>query len=345
MNSARCLLRKLSFLSVAAMTVVVAPASAHHSATIFDTGSVVAFQGTVTRLSWTNPHVYIYVEAQSEAGERLEWEIETDATPILTRSGWTSESLMPGDPVMVRAHPDRRSDERHALLISIAKEDGEVLAARSYFLRKADDSDSRASASDLSGVWELGFADFRGFYAAWGDVALTERGVASRAEYDVVSDSPQARCIAIPPPASLISPNLNEILIEDDAIVIKNERFNVERIIYTDGRGHPENGERSNQGHSVGRWEGDVLVVDTTLFEPHRSPVIGSGVASGLDKHLSERFALSPDGTQIVIDFVLEDPEYLAEPFTGRVVWHYAPHFPYLGFDCDPENARRFTLQ
>ena len=332
--------------AMTAMTILVSSvASGHHSATIFDTASVVAFSGTVTRFSWTNPHVYIYVETRNDAGELIEWEIETDATPILTRSGWTSASLVPGEQVLVRAHPDRRSAHRHALLVSLAKEDGETLAARSYFLRKDDDVASRASASDLSGVWEPAFADFRGFYAGWSQVGLTQTAMASRAAYDVVTESPEARCIAIPPPASLISPHLNEIVIGEDSILIRNERFNVERTIHTDGRGRPQNAARSNQGHSVGRWEGDVLVVETTLFEPHRSPVIGSGVPSGPAKRVVERYALSDDGTQIAIDFVLEDPEYLGEPFTGTVVWHYAPHFPYLGFDCDPENAGRFMLQ
>ena len=343
MNRGCGVVRTLVVIVIA--TASLSPAFGHHSATIFDRTSVLAFRGTITRFNWTNPHVYIYVETQDDSGGIVEWELETDATPILTRSGWTSDSLAPGDQVLVRAHPDKRIEEKHALLVSIATEDGEVLAARSYFLRKAGDTASRASASDMSGVWELGFEDFGGFYAGWAEARLTDEGIASRAEYDVVSESPQARCVAIPTPASLISPNLNEIEIHEDSIVIRNERFNVERTIYTDGRGPPGSGERSNQGHSVGRWEDDVLVVETTLFEPHRSPVIGSGVASGLDKHVVERLALSPDGTQLSIDFVLEDPEYLAEPFTGRVVWHYAPHFPYLGFDCNAENARRFTLQ
>lgn len=117
-----------------------------------------------------------------------------------------------------------------------------------------------------------------------------------------------------------------------------------------DGRGHPNGSERSVQGHSIGRWEGDVLVVDTTNFAEHRAPIYGrptrpEGVPSGLSKHVVERFRLSEDGTHIVIDFSVEDPEYLAEPFTGAVRWYYAPHFEYMGFDCDPENARRFSAQ
>mgnify|MGYP001420093930 CR=1 FL=1 len=326
------------------MVICVSPASGHHSASIFDTTSVVALQGTVTRFSWTNPHVYIYVETQDNTGELVEWEIETDATPILTRSGWTSDSLQPGDLITVRAHPDKRTEANHALLLSIAKSTGETLAGRSYFLRE-ENTELLSGASDMSGVWELGLSAFRGFYAAWANVVFTEKGILSQAEYEILSDSPQAQCIAIPPPASLIAPNLNEITLHENSIVIRNERFNVERTIYTDGRSHPENGELTNQGHSIGWWEGGTLVVDTTLFEIHRSPIIGSGVSSGPHKHVVERYTLSEDGTRILIDFTLEDPEYLAEPFSGRVQWYYAPHFEMMGFGCNLENSRRYTLE
>ncbi|MBD07292.1 MAG: hypothetical protein CMD70_01065 [Gammaproteobacteria bacterium] len=337
-------MRKLIFTIIILIFSGINPSYGHHSATIFDRTAVSVFYGTVTSFTWTNPHVYIYVETETADGELVEWEVETDATPILTRSGWTSESLTPGDQVLVRAYPDKRTDKKHALLVSISTEE-ETLAARSYFLRKTDDTTSRASASDISGVWELGFTDFREFYEAWAQAKLTDKGIESKASYTVLSGSPQARCIAIPTPASLISPNLNEVVINENSILIRNERFNVERTIYTDGRAHPEEGIRSNQGHSIGKWEGDTLVVDTILFEPHRSPVIGSGIASGLEKHVTERFSLRENGTQLHIDYVLEDPEHLEEPFTGTVVWHYAPHFPMLGFDCDPENASRFTLR
>ena len=322
--------------------------SAHHSATIFDTESVVAFKGTVSRFSWTNPHVYIHVETRDDVGGIVEWEIETDATPILTRSGWTPASLVPGDQVSVRANPDRNVQRKHALLVSITKDDGAILTARSYFLRKEGDTQALARASDMSGIWELRFLDFEPFFGRWAQVPLTEKALAAQAQYDVRSENPSAQCIAPPTPTILISPYLNEIVLREGEILIRNERFNVERTIHMHGRGHPENGERSNQGHSIGWWEGSVLVVDTTLFAAHRAPIFGrpsraEGVPSGLSKHVVERFALSEDGTRIVIDFFLEDPEYLAEPFTGTVEWYYAPHFEMLGFDCDLENARRFS--
>ena len=338
-------------LSIAlAITIAVAEtASGHHSATIFDRQSVVAFQGTVTRFTWTNPHVYIYVETQNDAGEIVEWEIETDATPILTRSGWTSDSFAPGDVVTVRANPDRNAQRRHALLVSVAKSDGAILTARSYFLRDENDTEALARASDMSGVWELSVADFEPYYERWAQVDLTEKAIAAQAAYDIRAENPSAQCIAPPTPTVLVAPYLNEIVLGEESILIRNERFNVERTIYIDGRGHPEDGEHTNQGHSIGRWEGDVLVVDTVDFEENRAPIYGrparaEGVPSGLGKHVVERFRLSDDGTHIVIDFVLEDPEYLAEPFTGTVRWYYAPHFEMLGFECDPENARRFSV-
>lgn len=329
--------------------IVVSPASGHHSAAIFDRESVVAFRGTVRGFSWTNPHVYIQVETEDDAGGVIEWEIETDATPILARSGWTSESFAVGDQVSVRANPDKNVRRNHALLVSIETEDGAVLSARSYFLRKTADLGSLASTSDFSGLWEMRFEDYDRYYAGWAEVGLTEKGAAAAAQYDVRSDSPAAQCVAAPLPSILVAPYLNEIELREDTIIIRNERFNAERTIYLDGRGHPENGELSNQGHSIGRWEDDVLVVDTTLFAEHRAPISGQqgneGVPSGAGKHIVERYALSEDGTRIVIDFVLEDPEYLAEPFSGTVEWYYAPHFEMLGFGCNPEVSSRYTLE
>jgi Family of unknown function (DUF6152) len=325
------------------------PAAAHHSAKIFDPDTVLALPGTVTRFSWTNPHTYIYVTTTGDNGEPIEWELETDAIPILVRSGWSRDSFTPGERVLVRARPDRNRARHHALLVSIEKADGTVMSARSYFLARPDDPSRLPRASDFSGVWELRFQDYGAFYAAWGAIAVTEKGAAAASSYDVRLDSPVAQCIAPPLPAILVAPYLNEIDIREDAIVIRNERFNAERIIYTDGRGHPDGGPRTNQGHSIGRWEGDTLVVDTNLFADNRAPISGQqgneGVPGGAAKHAVERMRLSEDRTRLEIDFVIEDPEYLAEPFSGHVEWYYSPQFEMLGFGCDPEISRRYTLQ
>jgi hypothetical protein len=136
---------------------------------------------------------------------------------------------------------------------------------------------------------------------------------------------------------------VNEIQLGDETILIRSEFFDSDRTIYMDGRAHPGNEARTLQGHSIGRWEDGVLVVDTVQFEDLRSGN-GGGVPSGARKHVVERYALSDDGTHVVIDIFLEDPEYLAEPFTATLEWNYAPEFELYRYDCDPETSSRFRL-
>jgi len=94
--------------------------------------------------------------------------------------------------------------------------------------------------------------------------------------------------------------------------VIRTELQSVQRVIHLNESSR-EGVEPSVQGHSIGRWEGDVLVVDTARFAVHRMDN-AQKLASGPDMHLTERFALSPDGRSIVYCFEMTDPNYLAEP-------------------------------
>lgn len=139
--------------------------------------------------------------------------------------------------------------------------------------------------------------------------------------------------------------HLNEITIETDRVIIHNEFFNVRRTVWMDGREHPQNGERTNQGHSIGRWEDGVLVVDTRLFEDSRSTLPGSGLPSGAQKHVIERYELSEDGTGISIEIFLEDPEYLAEPFTHTLEWRSSGYLELLTFACEEDQATRFMFE
>ncbi len=325
---------KLRSVAILAAWLMASPILAHHSRTGIDTNSVEAHQGTITSLNWRNPHVTLTVELVDTGGE---WTILTDAIPILVRSGWTAESLKPGDQVAVRANPSRDPREPYSLLVSVQKEDGTTLTPRSHFDRSTAGPPSRASARDLSGVWELPFGETGDFLQRWGAIALTAAGTTSQAAF-MSADRPAGKCIGTPTPMLMAMPYLNEIELGEDAIIMRSEFLSAERTIYMDGRDHPENGTRTNQGHSIGRWEEDVLVVDTVLFKDHRAPIRGpnEGVPSGAQKHVVERYTLSGDGTRILIEFSVEDPEYLAEPFTGTLDWVYLPDFELSGFNCTP---------
>ncbi len=328
------IVRSICEIVITVTLLLASPVSGHHGNSIFDLASVVTLQGTISRYVWRNPHVYVYVEARDNAGHLVEWQLEGDPTPIMTRSGWASTTLTPGDPVTVRMNPDRNAQRNHALLVSLTKADGVFLTPR---------SGGRAStvrATGFAGVWDSvrGYTARRVIYGT-----LTEKGAAAQVEYSE-SDNPVSECIPYPLPTIALAPYLNEVEVRDDRILIRTEFFNVERSIYTDGRGHPQNGERTNQGHSIGSWEGEVLVVDTTLFADSRTGNL-NGIPAGAQKHVVETYELSEDRTQLTIEFIVEDPEYMVEPMTGSVVWDYARDREMLPFGCELENARLYELQ
>ena len=70
----------------------------------------------------------------------------------------------------------------------------------------------------------------------------------------------------------------------------------------------------------------------------------GGGIPSGPQKHAVERYELSEDGRRLLIEYVIEDPEYLLSPTTGNNFWDYAPDREMLPFPCDPQNAALYGL-
>ncbi len=308
------------------------PVSAHHSDAGYNQELVVALQGTVTQFRWRNPHVTAFIEVEDDDGEVSEWEIETGSTPIMSRSGWTRELLSPGDVISVRAHPDRNRARNLAMMISIETADGRV------WIQDESDSEGNEAATTIEGVWRGRTSTIGPFRERLNSLSLTEAGETARANYDFRTQSPIAQCIPPPTPGVLTATAvyLTDIDIQEDRVVIRNEFFDNERTIYTDGRGHPDGGERTNQGHSIGRFEGTTLVVDTTHFANHPS-TSGDGVPSGAQKHTIERFALSEDRTRLVIDVRIEDPEFLTELFSGTLEWTYTPDLQLYRYNCIPE--------
>src|SRR5207302_6553288 len=84
-----------------------APAQAHHSGAMFDSGKTVTLGGTVMNFEWTNPHAWIEIMAMDAAGQPERWRIECPAVNIIARKGWRKESLSPGDQVTLTILPMR----------------------------------------------------------------------------------------------------------------------------------------------------------------------------------------------------------------------------------------------
>ena len=117
--------RETGFILLAALAAV--SAQAHHSKANFLNETIV-LQGEIVNFRWVNPHAIFRMKVADTTGKITEWDVEAAATPQLVRSGWTEESLKPGDHVTVRAQPDRNRGRPFAAMQSILKDDGTALS-------------------------------------------------------------------------------------------------------------------------------------------------------------------------------------------------------------------------
>ena len=108
---------------------------------------------------------------------------------------------------------------------------------------------------------------------------------------------------------------VNRITQRIDTILFQYGRHGLERTVHMSMSAHPADLEPSWAGHSIGRWEDDVLVVDTVGFLPGR--LTGTTPHSG-ELHVVERFSLGADAITLTRQYTVEDPAYFTESYTGR---------------------------
>ena len=101
------MIHRLSHLSACVgLCLALAPAAwAHHSQSEYDLRAKVDVAGTVTKVEWKSPHVWVYVDATDDKGQTVNWSFELPSPVTLMRRGWTRDSLKSGDRVNVSGAP------------------------------------------------------------------------------------------------------------------------------------------------------------------------------------------------------------------------------------------------
>lgn len=325
-------------LACSIAAVLSSPALAHHSSAAFDIEKETTITGMVTAYSYRNPHVYITLSRQLDDGTTVSTEVEAGAASVISPLGFTRDSVQVGDVVSVAGNPGRRDPEGLLLGRELYKADGTYYPLNISSRDLYEDTD--AVATSLEGTWFAPRAGFFGFLGGARNWPLTEAGQAAVASADPMA-SPTKDCVAIGAPVLMLYPVAQTIDVQDDRVDIQVDWLDSERTIWLDGRDHPPASETFVQGHSVGHWEGDVLVVDSANFA--FNPIgLTTTLPSSTAKHLVERFELGDDGRTLVYSGTIEDAEYLMEPVMWTGTLEYRPDMEFSNEPCDLPTAQRF---
>lgn len=201
-----------------------------------------------------------------------------------------------------------------------------------------------AEAPDLVGVWNGGFGarPVNGPNMPWTSdnfPVLNERAVAFQGVFDEAI-APKYDCVPSASPALQYDPYFMEVVQWPDRVIFRYEKDDVLRNVWLDGREPPLNGY-TVQGFSVGRYEGDALIVETTQFV---FDITGfddyNGIPSSQLKKVTERYWR--EGDELRMTLTVEDPLFLREPAAYTTRWLPAQEGYKLNpYDCDAEDARR----
>jgi hypothetical protein len=167
---------------------------------------------------------------------------------------------------------------------------------------------------------------------------LNERALAFQKIFDEPL-SPKYDCQPSTPPALEYDPFDMEVVQWPDRVLLRYEKDDQLRTVWLDGR-QPSSREYGIQGFSVGRYESNALLVETTHYV---FDITGfddyNGIPSSQQKKVTERYWR--DGDQLKATITVEDPLFLRKPASYTMRWLPAPKgYKLQPFDCDPEAAR-----
>jgi uncharacterized protein DUF6152 len=328
-----------------------APALGHHGFGRFDRTKPVEIKGVIKSIDFVNPHSYLNLDVVAPDGKLIAMRCEMRAATLLRRSGWSEAMFVPGaqatvfgyghrdDPaacyledITIGDAPKRNRNDQleHTSSIDLSKRPKRLAtgepnisgdwAQEQYVIAVPPGGGGNLVPKSLIADVESGRLAMKDVPpSGWGPrpVTYTARGKAEADAFQMWSpaDNPRLRCR----PTSIIfdwvfDGAVNRITQERDRIVINYGLYSFERVIHMNMAQHPANITPSYAGHSIGRWEGDVLVVDTVGFEPG---VIAAPVKHSDQLHVVERFSLDPEKWVLTREFVAEDPVYFTDQYKG----------------------------
>jgi hypothetical protein len=330
-------------------------ASAHHGANtnpeLYLAENLIELDGKVSRVLWRNPHPRLKIMVVDESGEAVEWELElAGSLQSYARDGLSGDFFEVGDQVKAAGVISRRNARSIGVVHLLLPSGEEMVRERNRELRWSEVrfvAESTAGAGSVQVNREKVAAaeqSANGIFRIWGRRTgprppaeqyagfLTEAGREAFASYDGPRDNMDYEC-RTGMPHNMFDPMPMEIIDGGDRVHIETLEYNVKRVVYlSDDRPQPT---PTNVGYSVGRWEGDTLIVETNhvdwdYFDPFGTPQ--SDRVSFV-----ESFRVADDGSRLDYSIVATDPVMFSEPIRLERAWRWQPGTEMFEFDCVPE--------
>ena len=313
-------------------------ASAHHSLAEYDRSAAEEVEGEVLRVLWRNPHVRFTLRTENQAGGEEVWDLQGVDLNSLDRRSVAHDLVRVGDTIRVTGNPSNRR-AHHLLISNLLTADGtEILidptavplwsaAVVGRDGASVKPSDAGEAGRSIFRVWSTEAAA-RG----WGTrhFPFTEAAIAARDEWDP-DDNFAIRCEPEGMPRIMTNPHPFEFVDRGAIIELRSELYDLTRIIHMEDAADPAKRPPGPLGYSVGRWEGDTLVVATSRVNWPYFDTMGTPQSDAVT--YEERFRLSEDPGRLDYRMTIDDPA----TFTGTA--HFERYWLALGeelqrYDC-----------
>ncbi|HWN39597.1 MAG TPA: DUF6152 family protein [Gammaproteobacteria bacterium] len=313
---------------------VSAPLAAHHSYVEFDQQNTIEIEGTLMVAAWQNPHTRLTVAGADGA----RWDIESSAVNGLRRAGAPLELFEVGSKVKVAGWPSTKTANRlfGTNILSAGGQELILFRAQPRWGGGAIGLERQTLvASDASaGSGRTIFRTWGSAYARPGipddpdaspaslffrvPLPLTEAARQAQATFDAVKYNMSLGCAPKNMPFVMVVPAPIDFVDRGESILFRSEEFDVVRTIHMNSRENPSAQPKTPLGYSVGRWEGDTLVVETgSVGAEYLIP----GVPLGPSASFVERFTPSADGGRLHYTIVITDPYSLTETVERTRSW------------------------
>lgn len=312
---------------------------AHHAFSgVFDMNNLTELEGEITRLMWRNPHVQFTMrDANGES-----WDIETNSVSILSRMDVSAELLAEGDRITVAGYP-ARSGANEMWINNILLSDGRELVTRPGVEPHWASEHLGVSETWLAGgaeggaeqgifrVWSTRF-NGPGRYMGLPEYPLTASAAAAQAAFDPLADDPIGECTPKGMVWIMQQPYPVQFTQDGDEIFFHIEEYDLVRTIHMDPEAVEENPTPTLLGYSVGRWDGDDLVVHTRAVDWYHFN--SNGIPQSAEAEFEERFSLTDDGANLDYTVIVTDPQTFTEPVTMRKQWVWRPGETVKPYEC-----------